>query len=113
MYKKILYTGLLLLISCTIRVRDNRDRFYNEDGLLVKRIFFSDSVTIKAEATFKHDSIFHGYAKRFNQAGTLIWYCEFQNGKKNGNETTYDSLGHIVRIVNFQYGKPVYFCGDY
>lgn len=85
----------LIFSSCEKKSQDTRRRFYNKKGVLVKRVFFEDSTTIKAEATFKRDTILDGYAKRFNRSGRLVSYMEFQNGKKDGQEIHYYENGKI------------------
>jgi len=84
--------------------KDTREKFYNDQGLLVKRWFYPDK-TIKIEATYKGDTVAHGYWKSFHPSGKLKAVAEVANGKKNGKETDYYPNGTIQLIGFFKDDK--------
>lgn len=131
--KAEIYIFLILssffILSC--QEVDKRKKFYNDDGLLVKRAFYPDSYIIKLERTYKHDTIPHGYGKSFYPSGQLELYIDYIDGKKEGREIEffenglkrkegwckndkqdsiwiwYDSLGRVEQEDQWNYGVLV------
>ena len=97
---------LTLYMSCT--QSEVKSEFYNEEGLLVRRFFYPDGVTIERERTYLNDSILHGYAKDFYPNG-----YEFFHSKKeldnyvNRNKRT-KTLGQKLLTLNFDFDKYSY-----
>ncbi|MFN8340507.1 MAG: hypothetical protein U0V64_02470 [Cyclobacteriaceae bacterium] len=91
----MLLFGIASLCMGSCNNSDRRVKFYNENGLLVKRQFYSDSITLMKERTYLNDTLLHGYAKAFFENGQLSAYTEFDRGKKNGRETYYYRDGVI------------------
>jgi len=105
------YFGIFLfvffyLLSCNQSVdkKDLRNNFYNEEGLLVKRLFYPDS-SIKIERTYKDDTIEHGYAKQYYPEGQLKYKLSFKNGQLHGTVKEYYKNGEIKFIGWNEKGK--------
>ncbi len=91
----LLFVTSLILFSC--KEADKRKEFTNNQGLLVKRLFYSDSTTIKYERTYIRDTVPDGYGKIFFPNGALEFYTEFFNGKRFGKEIRYYLNGKLMR----------------
>jgi len=97
-----LWTILLCVTIVSCDKVDKRRKFINEDGLLVKRWFYPDSVNLKRERTYLNDSTIHGYAKEYFENGQLYIFKEYKEGIKNGREINYYDNGQVrVGGVNF------------
>src|SRR5689334_16972843 len=83
----------ITIVSCD-KV-DKRRRFINEDGLLVRRWFYPDSVTLETERTYLRDTIIHGYVKEYFENGQLYIFNEYKEGVKNGRVVNYFRNGQV------------------
>jgi len=100
----IVTLGLAIFLQSCKQI-DTRDRFYNEQGLLVRRKFYPDGSTVLLERTYKNDSIEHGYAKKFYRSGEPMIYAEYADGQKNGKQISYYLNGAIEEMGFFKKGK--------
>lgn len=93
--KIIAQSILIFIILAGCKENDTRTSFYNNEGLLVKRRFYSDSVTVHTERTFLNDTTLHGYAKGFFEDGSLDSFVEFEKGAMHGRAVFYFRNGSV------------------
>ena len=71
------------MLSCNEQKMENRE-FINDDGLLVRQVFYKDGRTPHLEQSYINDSIPHGYFKSYYPDGSMKAWVEFKDGQKQG-----------------------------
>jgi hypothetical protein len=92
--KQFNYVLLIFIVLFYCCNNEPRNEFYNSEGLLVKREYYSNGA-INTEATFLSDTIKHGYYKKFYENGNLKNLIIFNKGKRDGVEKGYYENGQL------------------